>query len=165
MHLLQSASAARPAVRPSFDLNLSSVRARARLLGFNQWLRPHVQRRFRASPRSRPRIAVPWPGAVRPPFFLAVTCVGAARPRPDRRQGLRQVCAGRLPLPPAGSDCVASPPLQVCASARMRHAQLARARHARSALSRAPERARRARSPVLSLRVCLVARLDYSIST
>jgi hypothetical protein len=162
MHLLQSTSAARPAVRPSFDLNLSSVRARACLLGFNQWLRPHVQRRFRASPRSRPRIAVPWPGAVRPPFFLAVTCVGAARPRLDRRQGLRQVCAGRLPLPPSGSDRAAapslrrprapSPPLQVCASARMRHAQLARARHARSALSRAPERARRARSPVLPLR-------------
>jgi hypothetical protein len=110
VHLLWSTFAACPAARPCLDLNLS-VCARARLVGFSQGLRPHVQRRFHVRARARAR-ASPCLGqglcGRRSPS--SPTCVDAARPRSVRpRQGLLKHVQARLPFLPAGIVRVAAP--------------------------------------------------------
>jgi hypothetical protein len=106
VHLLWSTSTACPAARPCLNL---SVRARARLAGFSQGLRPRVQRRFRVHARASPCLGQGLCGrrSSSPP-----TCVDAARLRSVRtRQGLRQASAAACLLRPLAAF---APPPRPC---------------------------------------------------
>jgi hypothetical protein len=112
----------------------------------------------RASLGPRPRIAVSWPRAVRPPFSLAADlrrrrASAFSSSSPGAPPGMRRPLAFFLPLaafaPAATRTGAPSPSLRVRAAARMRHVWPARVPCARSALSCAPAYARRARPRVL----------------